>query len=388
MLENIEIEKIIQDIDSGLTDYTIGKKYKHSHNTIANIRKEHEAVDAGENQEEAKKQEVHFDNPINKVRAIPKAIDDLIKTEQLKADDRAEWEKRIEDIREVLRKEVDDRIAGEREDATEKRDGEWRGYLKKNYNKKEIAANLRSILKERDTTIEDLTETIEEKDNLNTNLSNKNIDLNNDNTALRKTNADLREHIDKYLDDAGRREKNACVREQDRLKQMESDFDSACTEKRNKLEQEKSSLDRYISRLSNWRSELVQRDEYQDECSKELDKIRKLLDDQEDKQRIERKEITQEQNKRDKKLSKIQKLLDDQVVKQQIKATELEQKKYELKQKGDAIAAVKKDLMDFAGEIGQEFSELGRLKQEIERNKHFLFLTGEHEKALERISLS
>ena len=62
--------------------------------------------------------------------------------------------KRIEDIRRVLRIEVDDRIAREREDATEKRDGEWRGYLKKNYNKKEIA-NLGSILKERDTTIED-----------------------------------------------------------------------------------------------------------------------------------------------------------------------------------------------------------------------------------------
>ncbi|GAI13607.1 unnamed protein product, partial [marine sediment metagenome] len=37
------------------------------------------------------------------------------------ADDRSEWEKRKEEIKEILRVEVDDKIAGEREDATEKR---------------------------------------------------------------------------------------------------------------------------------------------------------------------------------------------------------------------------------------------------------------------------
>ncbi|GAI13604.1 unnamed protein product [marine sediment metagenome] len=52
------------------------------------------------------KKEVHFNNPIDKVRAIPKAIDDLIKTEQLKADDRSEWEKRKEEIKEILRVEI------------------------------------------------------------------------------------------------------------------------------------------------------------------------------------------------------------------------------------------------------------------------------------------
>ncbi len=352
MLEDIEIEKIIQDIDSGLTDYTIGKKYKHSHNTIANIRKEHEDADAGENQEEAKKQEVHFDNPIDKVRAIPKAIDDLIKTEQLKADDRAEWEKRKEEIKGILKIEVDDTIAEEREDAIEKRDEQWREHIKENHVKKEVVTNLRSILGEKDTTIEDLTKTIEEKDDLITNLNNKNIGLNNDNTALRETNADLSDYIGNYLDDAGRREKIACVRGQ------------------NRLEQERSSLDRYIRKMSNWRLELVQRD-------KDLSEVQKLLDDQADKQQIERKEIIQEQDR-------VQKLLDDQVVKQQKKATELEQKKYELEQKeyelkqnGDAIAAEKKALMKLSREIGKNLAE-------IDRNKHLLFLTGEREKVLER----
>ena len=96
----------------------------------------------------------------------------------------------------------------------------------------------------------------------------------------------------------------------------------------------------------------------------------------------------EEQDERDKKLNEGQKLLADQIHKQQIERNELEQKKYELEQKKDAIAAEKKDLMDFAGEIGGKLSELSRVEQKIERNKHFLFLTGEHEKVLERISLS
>lgn len=115
MLDDIEIEKIIQDIDSGLKDYPIGKKYHRSPHTINDIRKKHE-----ENQkEEAKKQvvsqdgekeidkdknqikqkeEVIFNSAEDKIRAMPSAIDDFIETEQLKGASRAEWEKRIEDI--------------------------------------------------------------------------------------------------------------------------------------------------------------------------------------------------------------------------------------------------------------------------------------------------
>ena len=88
----------------------------------------------------------------------------------------------------------------------------------------------------------------------------------------------------------------------------------------------------------------------------------------------------EEQNERDKKLSELQKLLDDQADKQQIKNNELERKEYELKQKDDAIILVKKDLMAFAREISQDLLELSRVEQEIERNKHLLFLTADPSK--------
>ena len=212
------------------------------------------------------------------------------------------------------------------------------------------------------------------------------------NQKLNEDNSHLQTFIDNRLDDAGRREKFACVKEQNRIEQERYDFDLVCMEKQNRIEQERydfdQSVDKQRANLNNRQLELVQRDkdqnkrnDEQDERDKKLSELQKLLDDQADKQRIERKEITQDQDR-------AQKLLDDQVVKQQIKDSELKQKKYELEQKKDAIIIVKKDLMGFAGEIGRELLELSIVEQKIERNKHFLFLTGEHEKVLERISLS
>lgn len=394
MLSKKDKEKILQlRQEENLSYKEIHKKTKFSVTTIMNVCREEveenqkeeakkqvvsqdgeEEIDKDKNQIN-KKEEVHFDSAESKLRAIPKAIDALIETEQLKGDDRAEWEKRIEDIRRVLRIEVDDRIAEEREDATEKRDEQWREHIKENYDKKEIAVNLRSVLGERDTTIEDLTNEIDEVDNLNTNLNNKNIDLNNDNTALQETNADLNDHIENYLDDAGRRERSKLRLEKESFAREKTDFDSVCV----RLEQERDDFDQSVLRIDNClterKLELDQRDKYQnqrneeqDERDKKLSELQKLINDQADKWRIERKKITQEQDR-------IQKLIDDKAVKWQIKDSELKQKKYELEQEKDAIAAVKKDLMDFAGEIGRELSELSRVEQKIERNKHFLFLT-------------
>jgi len=231
MLEDIEIEKIIQDIDSGLTDYTIGKKYKHSHNTIANIRKEHETADVGESQKESKKQEVHFDNPINKMRAIPKAIDDLIKTEQLKADDRVKWGKRKEEIKEILRVEVDDRIAEERKDATKISDEQWQEHIEENFEEKGVVAFLRRGIERRETAIEGLTKSIEEGDEFTASLRDRNITLikkigekDNLNTNLNNKNVYLNDFIDNFLDDAGRRERSKLRSERKKIDQEREEW--------------------------------------------------------------------------------------------------------------------------------------------------------------------
>jgi len=55
MLEKEEINEIIVDIEVGLTNYAIAKKYKHSPNTIKNIRKDYN--ETKEKKEEAKQEE-------------------------------------------------------------------------------------------------------------------------------------------------------------------------------------------------------------------------------------------------------------------------------------------------------------------------------------------
>ncbi len=423
--EKDEILRLRQE--ENLSYKEIHKKTKFSINTIMNVCREKaeesqkeeakkqvvsqdgEEIDKDKNQIK-QKEEVIFNSAEDKIRAMPGAIDDFIETEHLKGASRAEWEKRKEEIKEILRIEVDDRIADEREDATEISDGQWRVLIKKEFDKKEVAANLRRVLKERDTTIEDLgndnvalwetnadlTKENEEKDNLNTNLNNKNADLN--------------DYIENYLDDAGRRERSKLRLEKESFAREKTDFDSACVREQNKLEQERDDFDQSVNRIGNYltkqKSKLDQRDKDQNNRDKELDERKKLIEGQADKQQIEGEKIIQDRDRVQKLLDdqvvkqqierekiiqdrdRVQKLLDDQVVKQQKKATELKQKEYELEQKRDAIATVKKDLMDFAEEIGHEFLELGRVEQKIERNKHFLLLTGEREKVLERIPLS
>ena len=227
--------------------------------------------------EEAKKQEVHFDDPIEQVRAIPKAIDNLIEKEQLKEGDRVEWEKRIEDVRDILRIEVDERIAGERKDAIDKRDEEWREHLKKNYEKKEVAIDLRSILEEKNTTIKALTETIEEKDNLitdikaeNTNLNNEKTGLNNENINLRYSFTQLEEYKEKYLEDAGRRERRRLEKERGDFIVEKTEFMQYVWEKKQEHREKEEELNNKIIEEKKIKKENIER-------KKELDELQEKI---------------------------------------------------------------------------------------------------------------
>lgn len=264
--------------EEDLTYKAIHEKTNFSINKIMNVCKgkleESQKEEVEENQKEeiekSQKEEakVHFDDPIEKVRAIPEAIDNLIETEQLKEGDRAEWEKRIEDIRKILRTEVDERIAGERKDATETRDEEWQDYIEKNYEEKEVAAGLRSILEGKNTTIKGLTETIDEKDTIIGNLTNaiKGRDttigsLKLENTNLNNKNIDLNEYIEKYLENAGRRERR-------RLEKERGDFIVEKTYVRDTkkiINDRKKELDIKISEEEKLKKENIER-------KKELDK--------------------------------------------------------------------------------------------------------------------
>jgi uncharacterized coiled-coil DUF342 family protein len=125
MLDEKEIKIVTELIRQGKSNYRIGKERKHSPNTINDIRealkKTKEKQKQGEN--------ILFNSPIDKTRGIIADLDTLIQTKQLNDRDRKKWEKRIEQLREILRDEVDDRIAEERVDAVKKRDQEWNKFV-------------------------------------------------------------------------------------------------------------------------------------------------------------------------------------------------------------------------------------------------------------------
>lgn len=242
-----------------------------------------------------KGQEVHFDDPIEEIRAIPKTIDNIIKTEHLKADDRAEWEKRIEDIREILRIEVDDRIEGEREDTTKEENEIWQRCLKENYVKKEAATNLRNTLEEKDTTIKGLTKTIEEKDNLitnikaeNTNLNNENIGLNNENINLNEYNKQLEEYKEKYLEDAGRRERRRFEKERGDFVVENTKFEQYVREKQAYFREKEKDLNNKIREEGKLKKENTERkkelDEMQEKILNGISRAKNTLEEIERKQ--------------------------------------------------------------------------------------------------------
>jgi len=109
---------------------------------------------------------VSLGSSIDEIRKIVENIDYLIKKEELKAEDRREWDRRKEDLQEMLRVEVEDRISKERADAIEARDRMWWKILEQNYVKKEVSTDLDNMIKTRDAAIEDLRNDIRQKDDL------------------------------------------------------------------------------------------------------------------------------------------------------------------------------------------------------------------------------
>ncbi len=120
---------------------------------------------------------VSFNSSIDEARKIMVDINSLIKNGNLKEGDRREWEKRLNDLQEVIWVEVDNRIASESQDAVTKRDNEWKLYLAQQYVKKEDATELENTIKSKDATIDQLRNEIAQKDAAVINKQNENSQL-------------------------------------------------------------------------------------------------------------------------------------------------------------------------------------------------------------------
>jgi len=240
MLSDEDIKKIRELINRGYKDYTIGKMLGHSPNTIINYRKE---INKTKIKDNATGEETQFDDPIEEVRRILHNIDNLIKNEHLKAGENKKWEKRRDELKEMLRIEADDKIVIARANAIEERDNVWNKHVENKYVQKEVVIDLNNKLIAREATIENLKYEIDQKDQVIASNQQEKEDLNNqigalllENSDLRDENEDLNEFIEEYLDFAGRREREKLGQEEEDLIVKKTDLDIHIKRQRSNLD--------------------------------------------------------------------------------------------------------------------------------------------------------
>jgi hypothetical protein len=234
-------------------------------------------------------------DPIIMLRRIEIDIGNVIEAGKLNDRDRRKWEKRREDIRAILKSEVDDRISKVSADAIEKRDIQWGREIENNYVRKEIVAGFENTIKEKDDIIVKLRSKIEksdgnliEKENKISRLKysknceiqdlkdqlddvyDKNINLNNENWRLQ-------EYIDNRFDldvnikqdklnneiDAFNSEKKDFFRFEDK---QQLNLDNICLETQTKLE----TVEKREKKLEKQSEEIKQR---KDEFDKKINQI-------------------------------------------------------------------------------------------------------------------
>jgi len=175
MLTQEDKDKIIDLRQQGLSLQAIHEKLGFAIETIRKVITEEKEKKAKELRKETfkktdkgqtKEDAVSFDSMIDGTRYLSEVADYLIRTGQLKESDKIKWEKRVLELQQYVRIEVDDRIAKEIADTIAIRDEEWREFLKQKYVKKEKATELANTIEARDATIIELKNVILQKDEL------------------------------------------------------------------------------------------------------------------------------------------------------------------------------------------------------------------------------
>jgi len=167
--------------------------------------------------ESSQREKSNSNGSIEKFRKINLAIDDLLKTGKLNAMERRKLEKQKKDTQEILKFDVDDRIAEERKKIIAERDEKCLREIENNYVRKTIATDLENTIKEKDDIIKKLKSKIEirdtkliEKENKISQLSfskdceikklnNQLFEINDKNYFLSKEKKRLQEYIDNQL---------------------------------------------------------------------------------------------------------------------------------------------------------------------------------------------
>jgi hypothetical protein len=174
MLSDEDKEKIIELRRQNFTYKGIRAETGFALQTISNVIKEdkdknlkaEEESDLNKNVEDDFLQEdmVSFDSPIDEVRKISDNIQTLIDNGNLQEGDRREWEKRLGDLRDLIRVEVEYKILEVRRDAADIKDIEWQNFINQGYVAIEVAEDLENTVVSQDATIDQLRNVIVQKE--------------------------------------------------------------------------------------------------------------------------------------------------------------------------------------------------------------------------------
>jgi len=188
MLSNVDKEKIIELRGQNFTYKAIRDETGFALQTISNVIKEdndkklkdEEEADLNKNVEDEFLQNsiVPFYSSIDASRKIMDNIQTLIVNGNLQEGDRREWEKRLGDLQEVIRVEVEYKIAEERRDAANSRDIEWQDHIDQGYVAKEVAEDLENNVTSLNATIEQLRNVIVQKDAALANIQDEMMHIN------------------------------------------------------------------------------------------------------------------------------------------------------------------------------------------------------------------
>ena len=160
MLNEKEINKIEQLIKQGKSNYRIWKETGYSPNTVKPIREKMEKT----KQQQIPGEDALVKNPIETVQKIISDIDMLIQTKLLDKKEEKKWRKRVDELREIQRVEIEDRISKEREDAGLQIDEQWKKHIEQNYVEKDVVTGLEGEIQVRNTSITHLKDKNTEKD--------------------------------------------------------------------------------------------------------------------------------------------------------------------------------------------------------------------------------
>lgn len=242
---------------------------------------------------------VSFDSSIQELRKIKSDIDKVIKGGKLKAEDKKVWERRKEDLQEMVVVEVDDRIAEEREDAVKTRDKQWRELLKQNYVGKEIVTDFENSIKSRDATIKDLENEIVQKDEL---IQKNQQDMSRikathhfekekikdqvryllrENNFLKDETARQHNYIENHLDSDVRNWQEQVYHDQEVLNNKKTDFDRYVKAQQSKLEELYVEVDKKEKDVERREKELAEKEDKlrkrEDEFDKKINQLSDML---------------------------------------------------------------------------------------------------------------